>query len=84
VTAPTPARVSGPLADAGVFTLPPVNRERRLGVVPAQGGDVAWIPTMGGTSGAQFADDGSLVYQELSLDGKSLAFVSDRTGWIHV
>lgn len=47
-------------------------------------GDVAWIPTMGGTSGAQFAGDGSLVYQELSLDGKSLAFVSDRTGWIHV
>ena len=102
-----------------------VNRERRLGVVSAQGGDVAWIATIGGTSGVQFAGDGSLVYQELSPDGKtreikvarvgslprvlwrdrderwwsptnrdakllvspdgkSLAFVSDRTGWIHV
>ena len=102
-----------------------VNRERRLGVVSAQGGDVAWIATIGGTSGVQFAGDGRLVYQELSPDGKtreikvarvgslprvlwrdrderwwsptnrdakllvspdgkSLAFVSDRTGWIHV
>lgn len=112
---------NGPL----VRSMETVNRERRLGVVSAQGGDVAWLPTMGGTSGAQFAGDGSLVYQELSPDGKtreikvarvgslprvlwrdrddkwwsptnrdvkllvspdgkSLAFVSDRTGWIHV
>ena len=41
-------------------------------------------PTPARVSGAQFADDGSLVSQELSLDGKSLAFVSDRTGWIHM
>jgi dipeptidyl aminopeptidase/acylaminoacyl peptidase len=102
-----------------------VNRERRLGVVAAQGGDVAWVPTMGQVSGAQFGADGALVYQELSPDGKtreikslrvgglprvlwrdrdekwwsptnrdakllvspdgkSLAFVSDRSGWIHV
>ncbi|MFN8061544.1 MAG: prolyl oligopeptidase family serine peptidase [Vicinamibacterales bacterium] len=102
-----------------------VTRERRLGVVSAQAGDVAWIPSVGQVSGAQFAGDGALVYQELSPDGKtreiksvrvgglprvlwrdrderwwsptnrdakllvspdgkSLAFVSDRTGWIHV
>ena len=102
-----------------------VNRERRLGMIAAQGGDIAWIPTVGGTSGVQFAGDGALVYQELSADGKtreiksarvgglprvlwrdrdekwwsptnrdakllvspdgkSLAFISDRTGWIHV
>ena len=102
-----------------------VNRERRLGVIAAQGGDVAWVPSVGQVSGAQFGGDGSVVYQELSPDGKtreiklvrtgslprvlwrdhderwwsptnrdakllvspdgaSLAFVSDRTGWIHV
>lgn len=102
-----------------------VNRERRLGIVAAQGGDVAWIPSVGQVSGAQFGADGSVVYQELSPDGKtreiksvragtlprvlwrdrdekwwsptnrdakllvspdgkSLAFVSDRIGWIHV
>ncbi len=102
-----------------------VNRERRLGIVAAQGGDVTWVPSVGQVSGAQFGGDGSVVYQELapdgktreiksvrvgslprvlwrdrderwwsptnrdskllvSPDGKSLAFVSDRTGWIHV
>ena len=102
-----------------------VNRERRLGIVAAQGGDVAWVPSVGQVSGAQFGGNGSVVYQELapdgktreiksvrvgslprvlwrdrderwwsptnrdakllvSPDGKSLAFVSDRTGWIHV
>jgi dipeptidyl aminopeptidase/acylaminoacyl peptidase len=112
---------NGPL----VRSMETVNRERRLGVVAAQGGDVAWVPTMGQVSGAQFGADGALVYQELSPDGKtreikslrvgglprvlwrdrdekwwsptnrdakllvspdgkSLAFVSDRSGWIHV
>ncbi len=112
---------NGPL----VRSMENVNRERRLGVIAAQGGDVAWIPAVGATSGVQFAADGALVYQELSPDGKtreiktvrvgswprvlwrdrdekwwsptnrdvkllvspdgkSLAFVSDRTGWIHV
>lgn len=99
--------------------------DRRLGLVSAQGGDVAWIATVGGISGVQWTGEGSVVYQELapdgktreikaasagqlprtlwrdrdekwwsptgrdsrllvSPDGKSLAFVSDRTGWIHV
>ena len=102
-----------------------VSRERRLGMVAVQGGDVNWIPTVGQASGAQFGSDGALVYQELSPDGKTreiksvrvgalprvlwrerderwysptnrdakllvspdgkqLAFVSDRSGWIHV
>jgi dipeptidyl aminopeptidase/acylaminoacyl peptidase len=108
-----------------VRSMETVTRERRLGVVAAHGGDVAWIPTLGATSNMQFAGDGSLIYQEVSPDGKtreiktarpggaprvlwrdhdekwwsptnrdarllvspdgkSLAFVSDRTGWIHV
>ncbi len=112
---------NGPL----VRSMENVNRERRLGLIAAQSGDVAWIATVGATSGAQFAADGTLVYQELSADGKTreikstrvgslprvlwrdrdekwwsptnrdakllvspdgklLAFVSDRTGWIHV
>ena len=99
--------------------------ERKLGVVAAQGGDVAWIPTMGATTGAQFTAEGTLLYQEVSPDGKrrdikvasiggvgraiwsdhderwfsptrrnskvlvspdgeTVAFISDRTGWIHV
>ena len=99
--------------------------ERKLGIVAAQGGDVAWIPTIGATTAAQFTAEGTLLYQEVSPDGKtreikvasiggvprtiwsdhderwfsptrrnsklrvspdgeSAAFISDRTGWIHV
>lgn len=112
---------NGPL----VRSMTTVTRERRVGVVAVQGGDIAWLPTQGAVSGLQFAGDGAVVYQEVSPDGKtreiktfrsgqpprvlwrdhdekwwsptnrdvkllvspdgkSVAFVSDRTGWIHV
>lgn len=99
--------------------------DRRLGLVAAHGGDVAWVPTVGAVAGVQWTAHGSVVYQETSPDGKTreiktvaagtlprvlwrdrderwvsptnrdsrltvspdgrmLAFVSDRTGWIHV
>lgn len=99
--------------------------DRRLGIISAQGGDVAWVPTVGAVSGVQWTHGGAIVYQELSPDGKTraiktaaidaaprtlwrdrderwwspttrdsrlavspdgtrLAFVSDRTGWIHL
>lgn len=102
-----------------------VSRERRLGVVAVQGGDVYWVPTVGQVSFPQFTADRALVYYELSPDGKTkdikivtrdaqprvlwrdrderwvsptnrdvkllvspdgrqVAFVSDRTGWIHL
>jgi dipeptidyl aminopeptidase/acylaminoacyl peptidase len=99
--------------------------DRRLGVVSPQGGDVAWVPTIGNVTGVQWSAHGVIVYQEQSPDGKTreiktagvstpprvlwrdrdekwwsptnrdsrlvvspdgrtLTFVSDRTGWIHV
>jgi dipeptidyl aminopeptidase/acylaminoacyl peptidase len=102
-----------------------VSADRRLGIVAAQGGDVAWVPTIGNVTGVQWTAQGSVLYQEqspdgktreiktaaigslpkvlwrdrdlkwwsptnrdsrlvVSPDGKTLAFVSDRTGWIHV
>ena len=102
-----------------------VSADRRLGIVAAQGGDVAWVPTIGNITGVQWTAQGSVLYQEQSPDGKTreiktaaigslpkvlwrdhdpkwwsptnrdsrlvvspdartLAFVSDRTGWIHV
>lgn len=102
-----------------------VTTERRLAIVSAQGGDVAWIPTVGNVSNLQWGTDGTLIYQEIapdgktreikavtvgalprtlwrdrderwwsptgrdarvlvSPDGKSVGFVSDRSGWIHV
>lgn len=114
-----------PWNGALVRSMESVTRERRLGVVAVQGGEVAWVPTVGAVSFPQFAGDGSVVYYELSPDGKTkeikaaavgalprvlwrdrderwvsptsrdvkllvapdgkqVAFVSDRTGWIHV
>jgi dipeptidyl aminopeptidase/acylaminoacyl peptidase len=102
-----------------------VTTDRRLGMISAHGGDVWWIATVGSVSAVQWAANGTLVYQEVSPDGKtreiktvsmgtlprvlwrdddarwwsptardarllvspdgkSVAFVSDRTGWIHV
>ncbi len=99
--------------------------DRRLGIVSAQGGDIAWVATIGNVSGVQWTADNTIVYQEVAPDGKtreikrtsvgtvprtlwrdhderwwsptardskllvspdgrSLAFVSDRTGWIHI
>lgn len=48
-----------------------VTTERRLGIVSAQGGDVAWLPTIGNVSNVQWAVDGTIVYQEVSPDGKT-------------
>ena len=101
-------------------------RAARSASIAAQGGDVGVDPTVGATSGVQFAADGvarlpgavarrqddarssrwsgraaaravarprrasgvSPTNRDVKLlvspDGKSLAFVSDRTGWIHV
>ncbi len=67
---------NGPL----VRSMENVTRERRLGIVAAQGGDVAWVPTVGATSGVQFAGDGALVYQELSPDGKTREIKTVRAG----
>lgn len=102
-----------------------VTTNRRLGIVSAHGGDVAWIPAVGNVGNLQWGADGTLVYQEtspdgknrdikavtvgtlprtlwhdhddrwfsptardsrllVSPDGKSLAFVTDRSGWIHL
>ena len=57
-----------------------VNRERRLGMVAVQGGDVYWVPTVGQPGGPQFAGDGALVYQETSPDGKSREIKSVKVG----
>jgi dipeptidyl aminopeptidase/acylaminoacyl peptidase len=45
--------------------------DRRLGITAAQGGDVAWVPTIGNVSGVQWTAHGSIVYQEQSPDGKT-------------
>ena len=45
--------------------------DRRLGIISAQGGDVAWVPTVGNVSGVQWAAHGAIVFQEQSPDGKT-------------
>ncbi len=45
--------------------------DRRLGIIAAQGGDVAWVPTIGNVTGVQWAAHGAIVYQEQSPDGKT-------------
>ena len=45
--------------------------DRRLGIIAAQGGDVAWVPTIGNVTGVQWTAHGSIVYQEQSPDGKT-------------
>jgi Tol biopolymer transport system component len=60
-----------PWNGAMVRSMENVTRERRVGIVSMQGGDVAWIPSLGAVSGVQFAADGAVVYQELSPDGKT-------------
>ena len=45
--------------------------DRRLGIVAAHGGDVAWVPTIGNVTGVQWTAHESIVYQEQSPDGKT-------------
>jgi dipeptidyl aminopeptidase/acylaminoacyl peptidase len=40
-------------------------------IIAAQGGDVAWVPTIGNVTGVQWTAHGSIVYQEQSPDGKT-------------
>ena len=48
-----------------------MSTDRRLGIVSAQGGDPAWVPTVGNVSGVQWTSQGAIVYQEQSPDGKT-------------
>jgi dipeptidyl aminopeptidase/acylaminoacyl peptidase len=57
-----------------------VTTERRLGIVSAQGGDVAWVPTIGSVTGVQWTSLGSIVYQEQSPDGKTREIKSAAVG----
>lgn len=62
----------------------PSTTARRLGIVSVDGGDPAWIPTIGAVGEIQWSADAAVIYQEISPDGRTLAFVSDRTGWIQI
>ena len=115
-----------PWNGALVRSMETVTRERRLGIVAAQGGDVAWVPTVGrderravrrrrrarlpgavarrqdarDQDGARRAALPRVLWRDrdekwwsptnrdvkllVSPDGSQLAFVSDRSGWIHV
>jgi dipeptidyl aminopeptidase/acylaminoacyl peptidase len=54
--------------------------ERRLGVVSSYGGDITWIPVAGNPNSVQFTADGSLLWAEGSVTGKTREIKTWRGG----
>jgi Tol biopolymer transport system component/dienelactone hydrolase len=69
-----------PWNGALVRSMTQVTTERRLGIVSAHGGDIAWVPTLGNVTGVQWTAHGTIVYQEQSPDGKTREIKTTAAG----